>query len=127
MCENVIRSKVTIEDFSKLANEIQEIMITIESASDGFRRQFFGVMGSLFILNNYNIVKKFSDICSNSDLKRSLKRAKECITLMKSLLDVSEREKFDERIKHLKSQYEFNMKQPFENCFVLRLLGFNFR
>ena len=56
-----------------------------------------------------------------------MKRAKECISLMKGLMYEDEREKMNERIIQLKSRRDYNLKQPFENCLVLRLMGFNFR
>ena len=48
MCENLIKSKTTIEEFNKWAEDLVDIMFSIEAANEAFRREFSGVMG-LFI------------------------------------------------------------------------------
>ena len=45
LCENLIKSKVTIDEFNKWTEDLVDIMFSIEAASEAFRREFCGVMG----------------------------------------------------------------------------------
>ena len=45
LCENLIKSKVTIDEFNKWTEDLVDIMFSIEASSEAFRREFCGVMG----------------------------------------------------------------------------------